>query len=285
MENASKALLIGASILFAVMIMSLLLIAYNQISAYYSAKYGATMIEQNTEFNNKFENYNQKKIRGNDMISFMNQVIDYNERQSYQVGTNYKRLEVTITLGNSTIINKFKYNTSDVSIFSSETLSTGKITNSGSGTDPKELDKNLKLVTSVLTELTNVSTNGGIPNVTEGKLQKLTSNISNICLDTHDESDENDMTIEGGSAIEKRKKRAELIKNILGVNISIDENTGKTTDGRLDSIKKMTSKYYQYTQFKRAYFECTGTTYDEETGRILTMQFKLKTNGNNIVFN
>ena len=31
--------------------------------------------------------------------------------------------------------------------------------------------------------------------------------------------------------------------------------------------------YYEYVQFKRAYFNCTGTEYDDNTGRLINMEF------------
>ena len=32
--------------------------------------------------------------------------------------------------------------------------------------------------------------------------------------------------------------------------------------------------YYEYIQFKRTTFDCTGTEYDENTGRIIKMEFE-----------
>lgn len=31
--------------------------------------------------------------------------------------------------------------------------------------------------------------------------------------------------------------------------------------------------YYEYVQFKRTYFNCTGTEYDDNTGRLINMEF------------
>ena len=31
--------------------------------------------------------------------------------------------------------------------------------------------------------------------------------------------------------------------------------------------------YYEYVQFKRTYFNCTGTDYDSNTGRLIKMEF------------
>ena len=308
MENASKALLIGAAILFAVMILSLLMIGYQQISSYFSERHEVAMIEQTTKFNGQFENYNQKSIRGSDMISLMNKVIDYNERLSYMEGTKYKRLEITIDLINNSTVEQFKYTTtesgfSNASIFPAST----KITNvTTTGIPPttieesRELDKQLILITGVINDLKDESKNGGIPNVTDKKLQSLASNISNIFLNIANLDNPSIKITESTTVpninapvtstqeniIASRKKRNELIKNILNIELSLNNNAVVTDMTKLNSIKEMALKYYQIIQFKRAYFECIGTEYDTETGRILKMNFKVKTNSDGtVIFN
>jgi len=48
-----------------------------------------------------------------------------------------------------------------------------------------------------------------------------------------------------------------------------------TTYGNLDSIKNDILIYYEYSQFKRTYFDSTGETkYDKNTGRITELNFK-----------
>lgn len=303
MENASKALLIGAAILFAVMILSLLMIGYQQISSYFSEEHEIAMIEQTTKFNSQFENYVQKSIRGTDMMSLMNKIIDYNERLSYTEGTKYKRIEVTIDLINNDVIKQFEYATtetgfSNISIFPSNR----KITNvTSTGVAPatvdesRELDKQLISITGVVNELKN----GRISNVTDTKLQSLASNISNIFLSianldnpsiiiTEDyavNADENQRTSTEENVVATRKKRNDLIKNILNVDLTLNNNGKVNETELLKTIKEMALKYYQFTQFKRAYFECVSTEYDTETGRMLRMNFEVKTDGNTVIFN
>ena len=319
MENATKALLIGAGILLSVMILSLLMMGYKQISSYFTAEHEALVIEQTTKFNSQLENYNQKDVRGTDMISLMNKVIDYNERVSYTDGTKYKRLEITIDFINNNILEQFKYSlpayedgSTNATIFSGT-----KITNvTTTGTPPaneeasRNLDKQLLKITDTTNELTNQATNGGISNVTETKLQNLASNISNIFLnipnydstlysstisdDTaiHEPGVSNINNIDnlsdtGQNIIVSRQKRNDLIRKILDVELTLNNTTGKVQEmDQLKAIKKMALKYYQVIQFKRAHFECTGTEYDEETGRILRMNFQVKTNADGtVIFN
>lgn len=307
MENASKALLIGAAILFTVMILSLLMIGYQQISSYFTEKHEVEMIEQTTKFNSQFENYNQKSIRGSDMISFMNKVIDYNERLSYMVGTNYKRLEITIDLISSNIVNQLKYTTTETGFSNLSIFPTSnKITNvTSSGTPPTDIDKSRNLdkqlisITGTINELKDETQNGGIQNVTDTKLQSLASNISNIFLSLPNpnnqnyplqetdgvKTDVNDRTSLEENIVTARQKRNDLIKNILGVELTLNNKGIVNERDKLNNIKEMTFKYYQITQFKRAYFESVSTEYDKETGRILKMNFKVKTDGNTIIFN
>ena len=52
----------------------------------------------------------------------------------------------------------------------------------------------------------------------------------------------------------------------------------------LETIKEITYKYYQYTQFKRAHFICETIEHDEETGRVNKMEFRVVLKNGNIKF-
>ena len=279
MENATKALLIAAGILFAVMIMSLLLVGYNQISSYYSAQHEEQQIKQLAGYNKIFQNYNRKKIRGNEMISLMNRVIDYNERQAYDESKQYPRMRVTIKLG-ANVWQQFTYkpanktNINDT-IFKNVLNGDGDITNVSNSSSNKTNDKTLVQITNVDEDLKNKYPS---LNLTKDKLQKLSSNISNIMIkeDTEgiDNKDISQLTPAQETERSNRKKRLDLLKDILGISESvIKDNMG--------NIKDATCKYYELTQFKRAYFDCDIMNYDKSTGRINEMVFIVKiTNGN-----
>ena len=281
MENATKALLISAGVLIAVMLLAIVLLAYNQLSDYYQGQSDLTEVEQTTKFNSRFENYYEKEIRGNELISVMNRIIDYNERESYLAGTKYPRIEVNIFLDGKT--GDLKYNSSDESIFDSDTIT--NITSSSGGS--RQLDNQLIAVTNITNELISDANSNGISNVTEGKLQQLSANISNIILEHDDETlyDEGDRA--GRDAIGKRQKRTNLLKDILGVDIELEEDTylvKGTSKSMLETIKEITYKYYQYTQFKRAHFICETIEHDEETGRVNKMEFRVVLKNGNIKF-
>lgn len=238
MENISKALLIAAGMLILIMILSLLVIGYQQISAYYSRQHDATMVEQTIEFNKRFENYNRNDIRGNELISLMNRVIDYNATQVYEEETKFKRLILSINVGEQDILDQFKY---DASL-------EGRIT---SEIDNSSNDRDLIKITGV--ELNSKSIIGN--NVTTTQLQRLSANIHYIMDDSNEFRDEK-------------------IKSIL-----------KTDTYDIDDVKNATAQYYEYTQFKRACFNCTGVEYDPDTGRVVRMTFKLQTkNDGKVVF-
>lgn len=279
MENATKALLIAAGILFAVMIMSLLLVGYNQISSYYSAQHEEQQIKQLADYNKIFQNYNRKKIRGNEMISLMNRVIDYNERQAYDESKQYPRMRVTIKLG-ANVWQQFTYkpanktNINDT-IFKNVLNGDGDITNVSNSSSNKTNDKTLVQITNVAEDLKNKYPS---LNLTKDKLQKLSSNISNIMIkeDTEgiDNKDISQLTPAQETERSNRKKRLDLLKDILGISESVIKSN-------MGNIKDATCKYYELTQFKRAYFDCDTMNYDKSTGRINEMVFIVKiTNGN-----
>lgn len=271
MENATKALLIAAGILLVVMILSLLVYGYNQMSNYYSAEHDAKTIKQLADFNKVFLNYNREKIRGTEMISLMNRVIDYNERQAYENEKGFPRMRVTIDVSGHT--SEFKYELDVRSAIFINKSRDGVITNTR-GTDKTE-DKNLIDVTTIEEDLINLYKDTLKLNV--DKLQKLSSNISNIMIEEKVyKSDE----IAKNYVERDKEKRLVLLKSIL-------KDVSQTTiENNIENIKTIACQYYEYTQFKRAYFDCIEMNLDKETGRVSEMNFRIRTtNSGNIEFN
>ena len=64
----------------------------------------------------------------------------------------------------------------------------------------------------------------------------------------------------------------EKVKEVLHT-----ENLGSY--GGLSQIQADTKTYYEYIQFKRSYFNCTGTEYDQNSGRIIKMKFEFQRTG------
>lgn len=82
MENASKALIMAGSVLIALMIIGALLLMFNGLSNYQKTDTTTTREAQVIEFNNQYETYNRKNVRGSDLYSVLNRVVDYNRRKS-----------------------------------------------------------------------------------------------------------------------------------------------------------------------------------------------------------
>lgn len=276
MENAVKALLIAAGIFLVILILSLAMAFYQKVTDFYNAEHERTVIEQTQKFNAQFENYNREKIRGSDIISLMNKVIDYNASQSYQEGTNYKRIKVNIELGGNNILEQFRY--SEDSITEKNRHLKSSITNTV-GADNWSSDRNLVELTQTSDDLIKKAKEKLNIDITDTQLQQIASNISNLIID------ENSETV---TAINNRVFRAEMIKELLDLPILIDENTAKTKTvadrNKINVIQEIASQYYQYMQFKRAYFDCKKVLYDDETNRVESMKFELRIKDGNVVF-
>ena len=270
MENATKALLISAAVMIAIMVLSLLMIAYNQVSDYYQNQHTDAMAKQIGEFNENFINYQRDNIRGSELLSLMNKVIDFNERESYADGTNYKRIEVTIKI-DSQYLDDFTYPVDSSNEMSNRTLiiSSDEIRNKTGVGNNREKDRKLIALTGVETELIQDANAAGISGLDKGKLETLSSNIGNIIVDEK-------ATDQYSESI--RIKRENVLKEILEMN--------NITDNQIKVIKEITYQYYQFMQFKRAYFNSSEEfEIDPDTGRICGMNFEVSTQNGSVVFN
>lgn len=275
MENAAKALLIAGGMLILILVISLLVVFKGQLAAYMEQQHNEKLIKQAVEFNNKFADYQGKDVRGNELISIMNRIIDYNSLQAEQYG--YDKITITVDIGNSqNLWEKLKYNKNDGSIFST----TGNYITNGNN------DKNISDLTGLSANLVQ---NSGIPRINDNKLQRLSANIGAIFLGEYENVDA------------YRISRAQKLTSILGYRVNeegytVDKNGNKVSIDEansyiLDKVKTATSKYYQLTQFKRIMFTCTEIKYDAESservnGRINGMKFKIQTDSTGeIIFN
>ena len=89
MENASKALIMAGSVLIAIVIIGALVLMFNNLNNYQQVNTQGDRDAQVVEFNNQYETYNRKNVRGSDLYSLLNRVVDYNRRKS-EVGTEGK---------------------------------------------------------------------------------------------------------------------------------------------------------------------------------------------------
>ncbi|MBO5478576.1 MAG: hypothetical protein J6A04_02520 [Clostridia bacterium] len=80
MENASKALLMAGGVLIALLIIGLLIYSFGTMSGYFETENTKEQAEQLKAFNDQYEAYNRKLLRGTDVVSVINKVIDNNEK-------------------------------------------------------------------------------------------------------------------------------------------------------------------------------------------------------------
>lgn len=94
MENASQALTIVAGILFALLIIGVLVIFYNNIRDWQANDEMLTAQEQADQFNKEYDVY-IRDLYGSELLSLVNKVDDYNIQEAQDKG--YSRLEVVVT--------------------------------------------------------------------------------------------------------------------------------------------------------------------------------------------
>lgn len=249
MENVTKALLIAAGILFAVLILSLLAMFGGQLSGYYAEQHNSKIIEQDAKFNAQFENYNRQTIRGNEIISIMNKVVNYNT--SIADMEKYDKVILSIDLkGYQNRANgNFKYSDSDTSIFQGK-MSANILKNTATS------DVNIRDVANISADLINELASAGISNISDAQLQALSADIQNIAIDSN-------------AAQSLQITRNQKLQNILGKNKANSLNVSQ-----MNTLVNVTKKYYQYTQFKRAMFKCTGVQHNtSQNGRVIGMTF------------
>lgn len=251
MENVTKALLIAAGILFAVLILSLLAMFGGQLSGYYAEQHNSKIIEQDAKFNAQFENYNGQTIRGNEIISIMNKVVNYNT--SIADMEKYDKVILSIDLkGYQNRANdNFKYSDSDTSIFQGK-MSANILKNTATS------DVNIRDVANISADLINELASAGISNISDAQLQALSADIQNIAIDSN-------------AAQSLQITRNQKLQNILGKNKANSLNVSQ-----MNTLVNVTKKYYQYTQFKRAMFKCTDVKYNQQNGRVNEMDFEIE---------
>lgn len=252
MENTSKALLIAGGILITIMVVSLLVVLWGRLSGFFEEEHNSVMVKQTAEFNEQFENYNGKSIRGNELISIMNKIIDYNRTYSDIDGYERVKIEIDLQGKQESLLYDNSLSGNDVLIRKP------KITNE---TNDTEIQK----IADISYNLVN---NSGIIGIDDTKLQKLSSEISNIV---------DDEGLDSKSEDTYKKVRAKKLKNILGYEVS--------DNAKINKIKKIVRQYYQYTQFKRAMFDCTSVEYDISKSVVNKITFKVQIENNQIKFN
>lgn len=279
MENSAKAIIIAGGMFILIMVITLLVIFGRSLSSYMQGQHDKEMVKQITEFNNKFANYQGTELRGNELISVLNRVIDYNALEAGEYGYDPVLVEIDLVDRNA-LDSVIKFNSTDENFLFKKNVS--KIKNS------KDSDDELKTIsqkgTTILSKYSDKEKypDNYIPRLTDTKLQKLSAEISNIAQEKDNSSWLNKYDEENRKTV-YNSTRAKKLTNILGYTVSAvgTEICKINVDGIekdiIPAVKKATCEYYQYTQFKRIMFKCTSIEYSQDSGRINKMSFEVKT--------
>ena len=254
MENASKALIIAGSVLIALIIIGALLLMFNNLSNYQNTNVENTREAQILEFNNQYETYNRKDVRGSDLYSLLSRVVDYNRRKSeVATGTDegqnskFQPMTIKISFGDNNTYEKFTYDKTKRLFYSILSGSKNNFTldKSTSNTFYNSINSKIKIIENNY---------GGVTGI-----NNLVSGISNLFLT--------------GNPSEDDKEKAErLYKRCTGNDINFIEL--QNSIGKNQGIYADICTYYEYVQFKRAHFDCKDSKYNENTGRIIELDFE-----------
>ncbi len=249
MENASKALLMAGGMLLAILILTLLIYAWNLFSNYQSSGDKLANIENTAKFNQQFTNYDRDDVEGYELISLVNQVVDYNERKSTE-GKNdekYNPITININLVNDENRQSFSKDSTNRLI-----LRTTYTQNNASNTFKDLIDTANEIEAEF----------GG-----NDRASRIAKNYDSIFL--------------SASQVEQEMKKGYTELQVWDNSIKkYNSLTTKivTTKSELLSKKELALKYYEYMQFKRGVFTCTKLEYDSVTGRVSKIEFQFTGN-------
>ena len=97
MENASKALIMAGSILISLLVISLIVVGYTQLSDYQQQLDDTQQVTTDTEFMHQIEQFN-RTLYGSELLSLINFVEDYNSREA---GDGYAPIELNVKITRS----------------------------------------------------------------------------------------------------------------------------------------------------------------------------------------
>ena len=95
MENASKALIMAGGILIAIMTIGALMFMFDNISEVEKQKNQNAEIDEILEFNRQFEAFDMVGLRGTDILTVMNKMVNYNGSNDVQV-EGYQPMEMKV---------------------------------------------------------------------------------------------------------------------------------------------------------------------------------------------
>lgn len=234
MENATKALLMGAAILIAIIILSLAIVVYSRVSEYYQQKQRNITEEQLAAFNNEYAVYDRDDVSGFELVSLINKAIDFNQNMVYgQNNRGTDEADYNTTLGEG-------YSEMSISVTIPDNLSSSYSEKLfGKGTIKYDNKNN------------NINKRGGLVNKIR-EMQTLEKNVPQSDL----------------NALQQKAYEFKGLSD-LATKDKIKEITNRNYKITNEDI----FKYSDYVTFKRGTFDCTNMDYDKY-GQIQIFEFK-----------
>ena len=252
MENASKALIMAGSVLIALMIIGALILMFSNLSSYQETDVRSERSSQVAAFNSEYETYNRTDVRGSELYSLLNKVIDYNRRETTQ-GTGWSDQGQYLAFEPMEI--QFTIDISQLTIDGRNRLFTTSIqTSPNTYTVSENQNRFENSIKSTIDTLEN--TYG------QDSLTRLTSNISRIFISDSSTDQQKQTAVETFNRYSSKKTITSWD--------DIKESTANTSG----TIRYQIYQYYEYIQFKRAHFDSKNTEYNNKTGRIVKMYFE-----------
>lgn len=263
MENASKALLISAGVLLTMMMVSLIIFARGRIGEFYDNEHKLEEIDNLAEFNAQFTSFDRKNVYGYEIISLTNKVADYNKRYSNHTDAKnnigYNPVTITISFQNNKNLVKDKiWYDNKGRIFEVDT-------------EPVLTQNDTKndLVNKIL-KATKIEDFYGSSEIAVN----LGKSIKSILAAS------NNSEVDYYKTTKKIADRQEAIKQLKLIGLNTYNKITKGNETNYERMKDTLTKedvlaYYEYNQFKKAKFDCTGIKYDEgQTGRVIEIDFE-----------
>lgn len=238
--------------LLAILLISLLVYAWGLFSEYQNAQNELANIEDTAKFNEQFTNYDRKNVLGYEILSLVNQVIDYNTRESKdaQATGNDKYRPITISINLNDGAEAFTKD-GTIRLFTANTYIQNNTVNS---------------LASIISKATTIENRyGGSDSAT-----RIAKSIDSIFLTQAQLNYNNNL----GMSEEESWSGAIKKFNSYSTNLTV------STKDALLAQKEDTYTYYEYMQFKRAKFDSASSElqYDETTGRVVKMVFNFTGN-------
>lgn len=96
MENASKALIMAGSVLISIMVISLLVLGYNQMSHLEQTREDADAVDKLADYMRRFEQF-ERTVYGSELLSLGNLQQDYNLSEA-RIDVGYAPIEITVEI-------------------------------------------------------------------------------------------------------------------------------------------------------------------------------------------